>query len=144
MDSSRTADTEAGLERLAKRWGIRLILQFGSTVAGTCHQLSDVDIAVMFERGEIPMRVLLEVNEQLREVFPGREIDLAVLNHADPLFLKKITDKCSLLFGKPRDLAQLRLYAFKQYQDYRRFLTLERQFVGDRLAALRVESRNRP
>jgi len=142
MDFERATETRAGLERLARRFGIRLILQFGSTVAGTCHPLSDMDIAVMFERGEVPLRVTLEVSEELRKMFPDREIDLAVLNRADPLFLRQITDNCRLLFGEPRDLAQLRLYAFKRYQDYRRFLALERQFVGDRLAALSAKQRN--
>ena len=112
------------------------MLQFGSTVAGTCHPRSDVDIAVMFETGEVPLRLLIEISEDLRELFPGKEIDVAMLNRADPLFLKKVTENCRLLFGKPEDLARLRLYAFKRYQDYRRFLTLERQFVDDRLASL--------
>ena len=136
MNIDRTGEAGTRVENLARRTGIRLMLQFGSTVVGTCHPHSDVDIAVMFETGEVPLRLLIEISEELRELFPGKEIDLAVVNRADPLFLKKITENCRLLFGKPEDLAQLRLYVFKRYQDYRRFLALERQFVGDRLAAL--------
>ncbi|MBA5867382.1 MAG: hypothetical protein GDA67_11895 [Nitrospira sp. CR1.3] len=142
MDGDRTAETAAGLERLARRKGIRLILQFGSTITEKSHACSDMDIAVMFERGDVPLRTLSEVSEELGELFPDREIDLAVLNRADPLFLKQITDRCRLLFGTPRELARLYLYAFKRYQDYRRFLALERQFVGDRLAALCAGLRN--
>ncbi|MGH7180927.1 MAG: nucleotidyltransferase domain-containing protein [Nitrospiraceae bacterium] len=111
--------------------------------SGPCHPHSDVDIAVMFEMGEVPMRLLLEISGEERELFPGKEVDLAVVNRADPLFLKKILENCRLIFGKPEDLAQLRLYVFKRYQDYRRFLALERQFVGSRLAALCAEQHSK-
>ena len=120
----------------ARRCGIRLVLQFGSTVAGIRHPLSDMDIAVQFDRAEVPLRMLLEVSEELEKVIPDQKIDLAVINRADPLFLKQNVDRCLLLFGHSQDLARLRMYAFKGYQDYRGFLEIERRFVGDRLAAL--------
>jgi len=142
MNIDRTGEAGTKVENLARRTGIRMMLQFGSTVGGTCHPHSDVDIAVMFETGDVPMRLLLEISEELRELFPGKEVDLAVVNRADPLFLKKMMENCRLIFGKPEDLAQLRLYAFKRYQDYRRFLALERQFVGGRLAALCAEQQS--
>lgn len=125
-----------GVAELARRRGIRLMLQFGSTVAGTRHVRSDLDIAVMFDTGEVPLLVLSEIAEELRELLPGQEIDLAVINRADPLFLKKIMEQGRLLYGKEEDVARLRLYAFKRYQDHRRFLAMERQFVDRRLAAL--------
>jgi len=136
MDIDRTGEAGTRIENLARRTGIRLMLQFGSTVVGTCHPHSDVDIAVMFETGDVPLRLLIEISKELGELFPGKEIDLAVVNRADPLFLKKIMENCRLLFGRPEDFARLRLYVFKRYQDYRRFLALERQFVGGRLTVL--------
>jgi predicted nucleotidyltransferase len=129
-------EEKAGFVELARRSGIRLVLQFGSTVTGIRHPLSDVDIAVQFDRADVPLRQLLEITEELQKLIPDQKIDLAVLNRADPLFLKQIVDRCLLLFGRSQDLARLRMYAFTRYQDYRRFLAIERQFVGDRLAAL--------
>ena len=93
------------LERIAKKHGILLILQFGSSVTGKGHARSDVDL------------------------------DLALLNHADPLFLKKITDNCQLLYGSPRRLQQLKIYAFKRYQDHRKYFEMERQFVARSLSS---------
>jgi hypothetical protein len=40
-----------------------------------------------------------------------------------------------LLAGSPRDLALLRLYAFRRYQDHRRFLRLEERHLDRFLAA---------
>lgn len=136
MEAEGRVATVAGLQEIARRLGIRLILQFGSTVSGTEHGRSDLDLAVMLEAADVPLRTLLEVRRALEELFPGREVDLALINRANPLLLKKITERCRLLFGSPEDLALLRLYAFKRYQDYRRFFDLERNFVAKRLAAL--------
>ena len=57
-------------------------------------------------------------------------MDLAVLNHADPLFLQRVVERCRLLHGNPVELQRLKLYAFKRYQDHRRFFDLERRFVA--------------
>ena len=65
----------------------------------------------------------------LQEVLPDRQVDLAVINRADPLLLKKITERCQLLFGDPRDLEELKIYAFKRYQDHRRYFAMEQAFV---------------
>lgn len=124
---------------LAQRFRIRMILQFGSTVTGTTHGRSDLDLAVQLDTPDVSLQTVLEMQEALQTRFPGREVDLAILNRADPLFLKKIVESCRLLFGAPQDLAHLRLYAFKAYQDFRPYLELERQSVARRLAALAAE-----
>ncbi|MBI4561356.1 MAG: hypothetical protein HY724_04870 [Candidatus Rokubacteria bacterium] len=67
---------------------------------------------------------------------PTQEVDLALLNRADPLFLKKITDTCQLLYGSPQRLQRLKLFAFKRYQDHRKYFEMERRFVAKSLAAL--------
>jgi predicted nucleotidyltransferase len=113
-----------------------VILQFGSTVTGTTHDRSDLDLAIKLDTPDVSFQTVLEIQEALQTCFPGREIDLAILNYADPLFLKKILESCCLLFGAPEDLARLRLYAFKAYQDFRPYLELERRHVAARVAAL--------
>ncbi len=128
-----------GLGEIARRFSIRMILQFGSTVAGTTHSRSDLDLAVQFDSPNVSLQTILEIQEALQTQFPGREVDLAILNRADPLFLKKIVESCRMLFGMPQDLARLRLHAFKAYQDFRPYLELERQSVVRRLAALATE-----
>lgn len=134
------AEEKIGLRQLAERFGIRLILQFGSTVSGQTHARSDLDLALQFSNSEVPFDTVLEVQAALSENFPDREVDLAILNRADPLFLRKITEQCRLLYGTSQDLARLRLYAFKRYQDFRPYLNFERHFVSRRLAGLTAES----
>jgi predicted nucleotidyltransferase len=121
---------------IARRYGIRLLLQFGSTVTGSLHPRSDVDIAVLLDRPPLALEAHGALLHELQTLFPDREVDLAFLNHADPLFLQRVVERCRLLHGHSADLQRLRLYAFKRYQDHRRFLDLERRFVARALTGL--------
>ncbi|MDF0676923.1 MAG: nucleotidyltransferase domain-containing protein [Nitrospira sp.] len=138
---SEEGNTEAvwGLRELAQRFGVRVILQFGSTVTGMTHDRSDLDLAIQFETPDASFQTVLEMQEALQAQFPGCKIDLAILNRADPLFLKKIVESCRVLFGMPQDLARLRLHAFNAYQDFRPYLELERRHVARQLSSLVAE-----
>ncbi len=116
--------------------GIRLLLQFGSTVAGRAHAASDVDLAVLLERRPGSLDAHVDLVGDLQTLVPGREVDVALINNADPLFLRKITEQCRLLYGSPRALHELKIYAFKRYQDHRRYLAMERAYVRSKIRAL--------
>jgi predicted nucleotidyltransferase len=133
--------TESGpeLRELAHRLGIRVILQFGSTVTRTTHDRSDLDLAVQLDTPAVSLETILEMQEALQAQFPGREVDVTILNRADPLFRRKIMEACRILFGTSQDFARLRLYSFKTYQDFRPYLEIERQAVARRLSALVAE-----
>ena len=127
---------ETRLEEIARKHGMVLVLLYGSAVSGPTHARSDVDVAVLLDRATVPFREWGEVAADLQALWPGRKVDLAFLNRADPLFLRKITERCRLLYGSPRRFAELKMYAFKRYQDHRRYLGLEREYVARTLRAL--------
>jgi predicted nucleotidyltransferase len=39
-----------GLERVARQFGVELILEFGSMVTGHVHPRSDLDLAILLDR----------------------------------------------------------------------------------------------
>lgn len=121
---------EAPLEEIALRHGIRLILQFGSTVSGRVHPRSDLDLAILLHRSSVSLRERAELLHDLQSLYPDREVDLVLINHADPLLLKKIMEAPRLLYGPARQVQELRIYAFKRHQDYRKYFDLERRFVA--------------
>ncbi|MGH7277133.1 MAG: type VII toxin-antitoxin system MntA family adenylyltransferase antitoxin [Candidatus Rokuibacteriota bacterium] len=125
------------LSEIARTYGIRLLLQFGSSVTGRVHPRSDLDLGVLLERPALTLTEHGGLLHELQRRFPEREVDLAILNHADPLFLKKVTEGCRLLHGDPALLQRLKILAFKRYQDHRRYLELERRFVAKSLAGPR-------
>jgi predicted nucleotidyltransferase len=125
-----------GLEKIAERHGVELILEFGSMVTGRIHPRSDLDLAVLIDRPVLSFEEIANLGHELQSLHSSCEVDMAIINHADPLFLKKITERCRLLYGSPRRLAELKIYAFKRYQDHRRYLALETTYVHRTLGRL--------
>jgi predicted nucleotidyltransferase len=126
---------QADLSAIAKNYGVLLVLQFGSSVTGKTHARSDVDIAVLLDRPEISFQEHADLLDALQRLFPGGDVDLALINHADPLFLKKITDDCQILYGSVERLQRLKIYAFKRYQDHQKYFDMERRYAAKYLAA---------
>lgn len=124
------------VEEIARRHGVLLLVQFGSSVTGRMHPGSDVDFGALVERMPDSLSAHADLIADLQALVPDREVDLVFLNRADPLLLKQITDHCELVYGSPRRLDQLKLYAFKRYQDHRPYLEMERAYVDRMIAAM--------
>jgi len=122
------------LAAVAEEYGLNLVLLFGSVAAGRARPDSDLDLAVRFDVAPPRMARVARLHLALQEIVPERKVDLAILNRADPLFLKQITDRCALLYGSERTLAELKMVAFRRYQDHRPYLAMERDYVRRFLA----------
>jgi len=123
------------LEPIAREHGVELLVQFGSSVRGTSHPQSDIDVGALFVRVPESLGDLAELSAALQPLFPDRAVDLAILNHADPLFLKQVAEGGVLLYGATARWRDFQLYAFKRYQDHRRFLQMERDYVNRAIAS---------
>ena len=123
------------LDDIARRHGILLLLQFGSTVSGHARPDSDLDLAVLLEHEPGSLTDYTDLIGEIQTLTPDCEVDIALLNTADPLFLKKIVESATLLYGPARRLYEFKMYAFKRYQDHRRYLALERDYVARTLRA---------
>ena len=124
------------LDAIASTHGILLLVQFGSSVSGSLRPDSDIDLAALVERAPASLAEHAQLLADLQSLFPDREVDLVLLNRADPLLLRKITEHCALIHGTTRRFHELKLYAFKRYQDHRRYLALERDWVAKAIGAL--------
>jgi predicted nucleotidyltransferase len=123
----------AAVEALAPRYGIRLAIQHGSTVSGRARPDSDLDLALLLDRSPSTDQYLSLVAD-LQSLSPGRDVDLVVLNHADPLLLHRIATHGRLLFGSPSALHAFKIHAFRRFQDHRRFLAMERAYVRRKIS----------
>jgi hypothetical protein len=124
------------LEPVARRFGLDLVLELGSMVTGHVHARRDLDLAILLDRSDLPFDALLNLQRELQRLHPRHEVDVAILNRADPLLLRRITERCRLIYGSRQRLAELQMYAFRRYQDHRRYLALEREYVERTLARL--------
>ena len=122
---------KADFASLAEKYRLRMILMFGSAVRSRSHQKSDLDLAVLSETGDLPMSTYSDLLAKLQKIFSDREVDLALMNRADPLFLKKIVEDCLILYGQPRELLELKMYAFKRYVDHQKYFEMEERYVNE-------------
>lgn len=121
----QTHQAEA-LAGIARRFGLRLIVAFGSQTAGRTHPGSDLDLAVLPTPGnEITFDVLADMIAKLSKVFPRVDVDVSLIPHADPLFLKKIFETGVLLCGDAVEFRRYRVYAFRRYSEYLPYLRVE-------------------
>jgi len=93
------------LSAVCRTQGIRLLLQFGSTVSGRTHATSDVDLAVLLERRPASLDAHAELVGDLQALLPGREVDVALINGADPSSLRRSptgADFCTARRGRCR------------------------------------------
>ena len=75
--------------------GLVSVYLFGSHAEGRAHRESDVDIGVLFDRGELPTKKdrfdrSLQLAADLRVALSSESIDLVVLNDAPPLLGRRI------------------------------------------------------
>ena len=117
------------IEKIVKKYKIKLLLLFGSQINNKTHQLSDIDIGCLFENNQISFAKYSNLLHDLNKMIPGKKVDVAVINHADPLFLAKILENCQTLFGKKQDLDKLKLYSFHQFCDFQKYFDLEQEFA---------------
>jgi len=123
-------EQRAGIARVAEGHRLSLVLLFGSSATGDkIHAGSDYDIAVSGRDGLPDYRGYGALIADFQEVLPGREVDLVFLQRADPLFLSRIVENCVLLYGNPGELARLKIYAFKRYQDHRPYFEMESRYL---------------
>lgn len=103
MEQTPLSLTEDMTRELA-RLGVVLCYVHGSVVKGTAMRESDLDIAVLFDTmPEHTLRVSTHIADTLGSIAHGRELDIAILNEASPLFKQVVAAEGSLLYARSED-----------------------------------------
>ncbi len=115
------------ITELAKKYGLSLVVLFGSHVTGRTHKESDVDIAFL------PVQPLttpqeIQINYELTLICKTDRIDSVNLRYAHPLLLKEIADQGKILYENTgTEFAELELYALRRYQEARPLYEIRRE-----------------
>lgn len=118
-----TREQKQGINKIAKKYGLKLVLIFGSQVSGKTHKESDLDIAVLGNK-TLVFEKQLSLNNKLSVIF-NKNVDLSIINTANPLLLFQVSKNSQLIFGNRQDYFQFRLNAFHRYNDYLPFFRME-------------------
>ncbi len=103
------------LEPIAHKHDLKLIVLFGSQANGRTHPASDVDIAIVPAQ-RLSWEDRNELWAGLCELFQA-EVDLSVLDHAQPLLMYHVADGQLLYEGERWAWANFKLYARRLYWD---------------------------
>lgn len=111
------------IEFVARKYGLKMVVLFGSVAKNRANQNSDIDIAVL-SFAPLVFKKELELRLELQDLFK-KEIDLVFLQDAGPLLLGQIAKESNLLFGKKKDFDAFRIYAMKSYLDFEPYFKLQ-------------------
>lgn len=103
------------IKTLADKYGLSLVVLFGSQARGKTHPGSDTDIAFFSEQPK-NMRDIAEMQMEFTEKLRIKDIELVDLAGKAPLFLKRVADEGRALYEKNSGaFDKFRIYAFKRY-----------------------------
>lgn len=111
------------LDPVVKKHHISLLLLFGSRAKGNNSPESDLDLGVLFEDDAFDRSGVIA---DLISIFPNYDLDLAILNHADPVFKFEIISNYRILYcADPEIFINFYINTIKQYNDIQKFLKQE-------------------
>lgn len=102
--------------KIAREFGLSLVLLFGSRVKGITGFDSDFDIAYQAARA-LTGNEKINLNCVFMDVFHSDKIDMVDIAQANPLLKYEIFKNSQLLFGQEFDYQTLKTRAFRCYVD---------------------------
>lgn len=109
---------EKKLAKTGAHHNLRFIVLHGSFADNTDRADSDVDIAVVLSKPmstEELLQLHMDITAGIDE--STHDIDIKVLNGADPLFRYEVTRKGLLLYGDPADYEEYKAISYRMYED---------------------------
>ncbi len=125
---------QKSLEKIAKKYHLRLIVLFGSQASQKISKESDIDLAIL------PSRTVNEekLYEELMSLFKRADIDLVnIKKEHNHLLLFEILHKGIVLYeAKPGLKSTLEWQSFIDYVDFQRFFNERSHLLDKKIAAL--------
>lgn len=122
---------QAKINVLANKHKISLLLLFGSRAKGNYSPESDLDLGVVFDDDFFDRT---KVISDLLMVFQNYDLDLAILNHADPVLRFEIISNYRILYCSDLEVfINFYINTVKQYNDIQKFLKQEDIYLNNYL-----------
>ena len=117
------------IKRFCRRESLALAVVFGSTVSGRRTARSDLDLAFWVAGKRIEGREL-DLTNRLMQTLHRNDIDVVVLNHANPLLQWQVASSGKPLYERRAgSFRWFQIYAMKRYDDIKKLLALQEQFL---------------
>jgi len=107
--------------------GIKMVLLYGSQASGNSNTKSDIDLGILLKNDCYNFE---EIIKDLMLVFKENIIDIAILNHGDPVLKFEIISNYKILFCQEDEtFLEFYLNTIKQYNDTKKFRILEELYL---------------
>lgn len=111
---------------------VSLAFLFGSVAERRIHQLSDIDIAVFYNK-KVSFKRHLQLVNDLTSVLETDNIDVVDMNTASPLILHDIFSFGQLVLCRDDNLyIQMRLKTLRQFDDMTHILKIQGRYIFSR------------
>jgi len=115
------------LRNACTKYGIKMVLLYGSQAMGNSNEKSDVDLGLLLKDDSYDFE---DIIKDLMKVFNGNIIDVAILNHGDPVLKFEIISNYKILFCEDDEIfLDFYLNTVKQYNDTKKFRILENVYL---------------
>ncbi|UZQ83720.1 type VII toxin-antitoxin system MntA family adenylyltransferase antitoxin [Thermoanaerobacter sp. RKWS2] len=119
------------LQYLKGKYDIKLIYVFGSYSKGTNAKNSDLDIAVLLGNGYDPMDKLALIGD-LVSIFKRDDIDLVILNSANPVLKHQVIKHGKLIFEENEDVkVEFEVKTLREYMDMEYFRKVQMDVIKE-------------
>ncbi len=119
------------IKEIAQKYGLEMILLFGSQVNGRAKLDSDVDIAYsakkLFSTNE-----KIDLNNDLCDFFKKDIVDQVDIKNANPLLLYEISQNSKMIFGKEINYIKFKTRAFRVFIDSKSLFKLKESLIRKR------------
>ena len=115
MEIEINAKLKILISKLAEKYGLSLVLLFGSQATGQIHKESDIDTAYLPEKS-LDFDQECYLNYEFTNIFRQDRVDTVDIKKASPLLMYAVFDHPRILFQIDSNIfSQYRAYAFKKY-----------------------------
>jgi len=132
------------LRKICKQDKISLVIFFGSYSRGQANKNSDLDLAVLVDKKSINDDLELSLLTTFINLVRRDNLDLVLLNRADPLLQSQVAWYGTLLYEKTSGLFnRFKVQAMRNYDDAQKFIRLEEIYVHNFLRGKRAHGKRR-
>ncbi len=125
------------IHTLAEKYGLSLVLLFGSQATGKTHKESDVDIAFIADQ-KLDFMDQAKLNTELSEMFRNERVDIVNMKTASPLLLKHTVKAAHILYERtPHVFDSMYAYALKIYEESKPLFDLRRHYLDYKISQYR-------
>lgn len=108
-----------GLKAIATKYGLDMLLLFGSQATGRIHSKSDVDFGFTSSH-DIDLNTRFKIENEMSKLLKRDDIEFVNLRHISPVMKKIISEEAIVLYEKVSGIFDyFCMYAFKLYVETR-------------------------